>query len=88
MSFLFLVKDMELKYDRAKNFQERLWFIHKYTEWLKRAPNKVWSSEQAEFIDSLILNGQKYSLSSEDYLEMVNAGRQVRNKRLKKRKNH
>jgi len=87
MSFLFLVKDMELKYDRAKNFQELLWFIHKYTEWLKRAPNKVWSSEQAEFIDSLILNGQNYSLSANQYLNMVNIGKQVKNKRLKNRQN-
>ena len=54
---------------------------------LKRAPNKVWSSEQAEFIDSLILNGQNYSLSANQYLNMVNIGKQVKNKRLKNRQN-
>jgi len=80
MNCLFLVRDMELKYDKAKNFQERLSFIHKYTDWLKKTPNKEWSNEQAEFIDSLILNGQNYNLSPKQYLKMINAGRKVSNK--------
>jgi len=73
---------MELKYDKDKNFQERLWFIHQYVRWVKSVPNNVWSREQAKFINSLFLNGQNYSLSPEDYLNMVNAGKKVRNKRL------
>lgn len=77
---------MELKYDKDKNFQERLWFIHQYTRWVKSVPNNVWSREQAKLINSLILNGQNYSLSSEEYLNMVNTGKKVRNKRLRYRK--
>jgi len=77
---------MEIKYNRAKNFQERLWFIHLYADWIKRVPNKMWSREHTEFIDSLMLNGQNYSLSANQYLKMVNVGKQVKNKRLRDKK--
>ena len=73
---------MELKFDKDKNFQERLWFIHHYSSWVKSVPNKVWSRQQANFINSLFLNGRNYSLSPSEYLEMVAAGRKVRKKRL------
>ena len=43
----------ELKRDRKRNFQERLKFIDMYVEWLKRTPNKVWSKQHAEFVDSV-----------------------------------
>lgn len=83
---MFLVNNMELKFDKEKNFQERLWFLHHYSNWVKSVPNKVWSRQQADFINSLFLNGKNYSLSLEDYLNMVNAGKDVRNKRLDSRK--
>ncbi len=41
----------ELKRRKEKNFQERLEFIDKYVEWLKKTPNKVWSRQQKEIID-------------------------------------
>jgi hypothetical protein len=49
---------MILKYDKSQNFKERLWFIHRYTTWVKSVPNNEWSQQQAIFIDSLFLNGQ------------------------------
>ena len=73
---------MELKFDKEKNFQERLWFIHHYSNWVKRVSNKVWSRQQADFINSLFLNAQSYNLSPSEYLEMVNAGRKARKKRF------
>ena len=79
---MFLVKNMELKFDKEKNFQERLWFLHLYSNWVKSVSNEVWSRQQADFIDSLILNGYNYSLSPSKYLEMVAAGRKIRKKRF------
>lgn len=32
--------------------KERLDFIDRYVEWIKAMPNKVWSKQQKEFIDS------------------------------------
>ena len=66
--------------------KERLWFIHRYTEWVRSVPNNEWSNQQAKFIGSLILNGQNYCLSPVDYLNMVDAGKKVKNKRLGLRK--
>ena len=79
---MFLVNNMELKFDKEKNFQERLWFLHHYSNWVKSVSNEVWSRQQAEFIDSLILNGYNYSLSPREYLKMVAAGRKIRKKRF------
>lgn len=42
----------ELEKMKENNFKERLEFIDKYTEWLKRTSNKQWSSEQKEIIGS------------------------------------
>ncbi|MBU0497284.1 MAG: hypothetical protein KKG04_04930 [Candidatus Thermoplasmatota archaeon] len=41
----------ELENFKKKNFQERLEFIDKYTEWLKKNQNKKWSKQQKDFID-------------------------------------
>jgi len=41
----------ELKKLKEDNFRERLEFIDKYVEWLKKTPNKEWSSQQKELID-------------------------------------
>ena len=35
---------------KEKNFKERLEFLKKYTEWLKKTPNKKWSSQQKKII--------------------------------------
>lgn len=41
----------ELKKLKGDNFRERLEFIDKYAEWLKKTPNKKWSSEQKDITD-------------------------------------
>lgn len=40
----------ELKKLKEENFKERLEFIDKYVEWLKKTPNKKWSSQQKKII--------------------------------------
>lgn len=42
----------ELEKFKEKNFKERLEFIDKYAEWVKKQPNKKWSSQQNNIIDS------------------------------------
>jgi hypothetical protein len=41
----------ELEKMKQENFKERLEFIDKYVEWMKRTSNKTWSSQQKELID-------------------------------------
>jgi len=41
----------ELKKLKEENFKERLKFIDMYTKWLKKTPNKKWSSQQKEIIN-------------------------------------
>ena len=41
---------IHLKELQEANFKDRLDFINKYTKWLKKTPNKEWSSEQKEII--------------------------------------
>ena len=41
----------ELKRFKKQNFKERLEFIDKYAEWVKKSPNNKWSSEQRKLID-------------------------------------
>ena len=43
------LKNMEES--NEKNFRERLKFIDMYTEWLKKTPNKEWSSQQKKIIN-------------------------------------
>jgi len=69
---------MELKFDRDKNIQERLWFIHHYSSWVKSVSNKIWSQQQANFINSLFINSKNCSLSPSEYLKMIDAGRKAR----------
>ena len=40
----------ELKKLKKENFKERLDFIGKYANWVKKTSNKEWSSEQKEII--------------------------------------
>jgi hypothetical protein len=41
----------ELEKIKEENFRERLEFIDKYVEWMKKTPNKTWSSQQKDLID-------------------------------------
>lgn len=41
----------ELEEQKKKNFRERLEFIAKYGEWLKKTPNRVWSKQQKKLFD-------------------------------------
>ena len=41
----------ELEKLKEENFKQRLEFIKKYVEWLKKTPNKEWSKQQKELID-------------------------------------
>lgn len=40
----------EWKKRKEQNFKERLEFIDKYTEWLKKTPNKIWSRQQKQLM--------------------------------------
>ncbi|MBW2968857.1 hypothetical protein KY314_01940 [Candidatus Woesearchaeota archaeon] len=42
----------ELEKFKEKNFRERLEFIDKYVEWIKKQPNKKWSSQHKDLIDN------------------------------------
>lgn len=44
----------ELKRFREQNFKDRLAFIDTYAEWLKKTPNKDWSSAQRKLIDKRV----------------------------------
>ena len=59
---------MELEFDRAANRKERIAFIRFYVKWLKSVPNKVWSEQQASFLDSLLV--EDFPLGPESYLRM------------------
>lgn len=41
----------ELQILKEENFKERLEFIEKYVEWMKKTSNKTWSSQQKDLID-------------------------------------
>ena len=40
----------ELEKIKKDNFKERLEFIDKYADWMKKSTNKKWSSQQAQII--------------------------------------
>jgi hypothetical protein len=42
----------ELKKQKKENFKERLEFIEKYSEWVKKKTDKEWSRQQKDLIDS------------------------------------
>ena len=62
---------MELKFDKEKNFKERLQFIHYYANWVKSVKNEVWSRQQAELINSFMLNSKNFKISKEQYLRLM-----------------
>ncbi len=41
----------ELRKLKERNFRERLEFIEKYAEWIKKTSNKEWSSQQKKIVD-------------------------------------
>jgi len=41
----------KLKKAKEENFKERLKFIDMYAEWMKKQPNKKWSSQQKHMIN-------------------------------------
>ena len=55
----------------SNRMKERLDFICYYAKWVKSVPNEVWSRQQAEFINSLMMNSKNFMLSPEEYLKMV-----------------
>ncbi len=40
----------ELEEQKEQNFRERLEFIKKYAEWIKKTENREWSKQQADII--------------------------------------
>ncbi|MHA1971693.1 MAG: hypothetical protein ACTSW1_01800 [Candidatus Hodarchaeales archaeon] len=42
----------ELEKQKQRNFEERLKFIEKYVEWLKKTDNITWSRQQKALIES------------------------------------
>jgi len=62
---------MELKFDKEKNQKERVEFIHYYAKWVNSVPNEVWSKQQAELIDSFMINAKNFKMTAEAYLKMV-----------------
>jgi len=40
----------ELEEEKERNRKQRMEFIHQYTEWLKKTPNKEWSAQQNKVI--------------------------------------
>ena len=53
-----MVRSRDLKREAEKiiemNRRERKKFLDFYIEWIKKTPNKVWSKQQAEFINSVL----------------------------------
>lgn len=41
----------ELNKFKEQNFKERIDFIRRYAEWLKKTPNKTWSQQQKDIIN-------------------------------------
>jgi len=41
----------ELEEQKRENSEERMEFIKKYAEWIKKKSNREWSSQQAKIID-------------------------------------
>ncbi|MBI2548649.1 hypothetical protein HYW21_04835 [Candidatus Woesearchaeota archaeon] len=40
----------EMEAFKKENFKQRLKFIDEYAAWVKKTPNKVWSSQQKKII--------------------------------------
>ena len=60
---------------REKNRKERIWFVKKQAEWVRSAPNEVWSEQQCKMINALFANKDQFPLTKEEYLNMVEKAR-------------
>lgn len=72
---------MELFFDKEKNFQERIKFVISYANWVRSVDNKVWSGQQAKFINSLMANMKNCLLSKKEYFDMIEKTLQFRGRR-------
>ena len=44
-------KDLkELEEEKERNRKQRMEFVNRYAEWLKKTPNKKWSKQQAKYL--------------------------------------
>jgi len=53
--------------------RERMEFVLKWAEYVKKSPDKDWSEQQRLLIDSQIKNAKNYPLKKEDYLSIKNS---------------
>lgn len=60
---------MEIKFNKDKNLEERLNFVKSYVKWIKSVDNEYWSSQQADFINSLLDNSTNFQLDAYTYLK-------------------
>jgi hypothetical protein len=68
-------------FDKKKRFLERIEFVRFYADWVKSVDNKVWSSQQAKFINSLMTNAKNFQLTKEEYLDMIEKSSRFRGRR-------
>ncbi|RLC80499.1 MAG: hypothetical protein DRI61_05655 [Chloroflexi bacterium] len=52
----------EIEQDIKRNRAQRLEFVTWYAQWVKRTPNKVWSRQQREMVDSVLEAANKKRL--------------------------
>ena len=48
------IDEEEFKKKMKKNFEDRIWFINYWCDFMKKNPNKEWSRQQAELINAQI----------------------------------
>ena len=44
----------EIEEDIRRNREQRLEFVTQYAQWVKRTPNKEWSRQHREMVDSVL----------------------------------
>jgi len=55
----------EIRFDKQKNFIERIWFIKYWADYIKNNPDEKWSKGQAVLIDSQIQSARDFYKSLE-----------------------
>jgi hypothetical protein len=43
----------ELEEEKERNFKQKLEFVRLYVKWIKKTPNKEWSRQHSNFINSM-----------------------------------
>ncbi|MBD3155510.1 MAG: hypothetical protein GF368_02545 [Candidatus Aenigmarchaeota archaeon] len=51
---MFTFDEKEFKEKKKRNFQERIWFIKYWVNYMKEHSNEEWSSQQADLINAQI----------------------------------